>query len=179
MPYPEHFLRGIINEDFLIQGLPGGNLFSFQPKTPPRPDNYKECSIVWKDKKEAIRLLLKDKKEDNTLTYKVGVGVFSTTELDRIKRKSHCIGKLKYERDGIGNPFHGNLLVNQDIPRRMVTEIASSIALTCYVEIIPSGTIIKRDGIINHIINRTINPIKRALSSIKSIFNFTTYRRWI
>lgn len=167
MLYPEHFLRGIINDQFLVSGLPAGNLFSFQHTMPPRKDNYKECSVTWRDNRKSVQLLLREMTEKGEPTYKEGVGVFSTDELNRMKRKSHCKDKLMFERRKVhGNSYHGNLLIDGTVDKKLCNEIASSIALNCFVTIIPPTAVIKRDGIMFFTRKYLFVPFGRIFSGI-------------
>ncbi len=169
MPYPEHFLRGIINDQFLVSGLPAGNLFSFQHTRPEREDNFKECSVTWRDNSKSVELLLREKTEKKEPTYKVGIGVFSTDELNRMKRKSHCREVLMFERRDInGNPYHGNILIHGSVDKKLSNEIASSIALNCFVDIIPPTAVIKRDGIMFVIKKYVFVPFRRIFRRTQS-----------
>jgi hypothetical protein len=130
MSYPEKWLRGIANPDFLdSEGRLLASSFQFDDE---RPDGFCECSINWYDKEEALQLLMNQRKQDDEKTYqfKVGAAILSRSKLDNLIAGSNCIGALKYERAAIdGNPYHGNLLRKAGLIKQTSIMIASSIAM--------------------------------------------------
>ena len=152
--YPEYFLRGILNKDYLIDGLPASNLFeNFKENVNREKDcQNAELSINWYDCEFALEQMLGQMTEtdNNVVRYKAGVGVFSRAKLDKLcKRNPYCVGILSYERDeikviGEENPHHGNLLLLKEVAmgkdgKRKRAMISALLAGTCCVKVVPSN----------------------------------------
>jgi hypothetical protein len=131
MNFPETFLKGITNKDFIDEdGQVASHLFYFG-KTTDRKDDYIEQSIFWKDDEGAIELILTQKKDDR-IQFKMGAAVLLLSEIERIKLNPNVKNKLAYERrKQKDNPYHGNLLLKKDTKDPLMKRIAASIALTC------------------------------------------------
>jgi hypothetical protein len=140
MIYPENFLRGIPNSNFLDEyNYPTSDLFYFKKKSGSenRSDGYLEESINWQDDSGAFETLFSQKKDNDTIQFKAGAAVLSKNEFDRLMNKPTVKGQLSYERAEIpGNKYHGNMLLKSDVPDRVMKKIAASIATTCVSEII-------------------------------------------
>jgi hypothetical protein len=137
MSYPDEFLRGIPNSDFIGEdGFPTSDLFHFKPRDHTvREDNFIEESINWKDDEGAIIQLLDQRKDDNSIQFKGGIAVLSRNHLDQIISSPSVRGQLSYERREIlNNKYHGNLLLQKDVSKRVMNRIAASIATLCVLE---------------------------------------------
>ena len=135
MTYPEELLRGIPNQDCMAEdGYPGTSLFHFQQKqsSSARHDKYMELSINWRDDDGALNILMEQKKEDGTYQFKIGVAVLSRKELDRIRRMPRFKGSFNYERKSLpDNPYHGNLLLIEELPTNLKRMVQTLIAIAC------------------------------------------------
>jgi len=139
-PYPDQFLRGIPNNDFIDgDGYPTSVLFYFLDRQTEeaREDGFLEQSISWRDDDGAEDTLLKQTKENRELQFKAGAAVLLRRELDRIVRMPSVNKQLAYERKQIeGNKYHGNLLLKRDVEKRVMKRIAATIATVCVSSII-------------------------------------------
>jgi hypothetical protein len=133
--YSEEIIRGIKNNDFLDEeGKPNTNLFLFLNDKKKRADGNKEESISWKDKEEAIDILLRQKNKDDTFQFKSGVAILCRHEFDRIIKREN---RLSYERASTAeNPYHGNMLLKSTTPKHVMSKIASTIAQMTFKEVI-------------------------------------------
>ena len=135
MTYPNEILKGIPNSDFIDEyESPTSNLFYFNKRKTlqQRADGFREESICWRDNEEAVEILLNQKK-DLTLQFKAGIAVLSKHEIDILKNRPMIKQKLTYERNEVpGNKYHGNLLLKDDVPDRVMKKIAANIALCCF-----------------------------------------------
>lgn len=138
MSYPTNSIKGIANNDFLEDGHVGANLFYFNKDDHTRDDGRVEQSINWEDDKTAIDFSLSQKKDDEGLQFKAGVAIVPLSEIDRLRRNPNIMGLLSYERSPLtDNPYHGNLLLKADVPKRIMRKIAAGLALAVS-EIIPA-----------------------------------------
>ncbi len=140
MAFPEKFLRGIPNSNFLDEyNYPTSDLFYFKKRSGSecRLDGYLEESINWQDDDGAFDLLFLQKKEDGNYQFKAGAAILSKNEFDRLMNKPVSTkGQLSYERSETpGNKYHGNILLKNDVPDRVMKKIAASIATTCVLEV--------------------------------------------
>ena len=133
--YPDKFLRGIPNKDFYNEEAdsPQSHLFHIKGLgDPKRTDNKFEESINWMDTNEAINVLFDQKNDKKETQFKIGAAVILKSEIDRISRLPIVKKQLEYERKRIpNNEFHGNLLLNKSVPKKIMNQIAASIALSC------------------------------------------------
>ena len=128
MNYPENSIKGIPNNDFLIEGRTvASHLFDFKQA---RDDEKIEQSINWEDDESVIDFTLNQKKEDGDLQFKAGVAILPRSEIDRLNRLPTIRGSLSYERSPLdNNPYHGNLLLQANVPKAKMRQIAASLAL--------------------------------------------------
>lgn len=136
MAYPELFLKGIPNKDFVDnEGQVTAHLFYFNKKIE-RDDSYDEESICWKDDDRAMELILNQQK-DGCIQFKEGAAIIKRESIDLISKLMQKQGDLTYERKPeYKNPYHGNLLLTKEVKKGVMKKIASAIALACE-EIIP------------------------------------------
>lgn len=131
MDYPESFIRGIPNLNFMEEEYPNSTLFNKFDENPDRKDDYNEISINWYDDEEALLTIFNQKKKGTEeYQFKVGGAIMSRTELDRLKKKPQIKGKLSYERREVeGNKYHGNILLKKDTTKSVKNLVASNLAL--------------------------------------------------
>jgi hypothetical protein len=136
--YPDKWLRGIPNSDFIGSNHQlRASAFQFAPEV--RHDGFCECSISWNDDTKALDLLMDQKKQKGDEVvhqFKIGVAILSRSELDRIITNHNCKDAMKYERARLPeNPYHGNLLCNSILRRDVKDQLIMAIALLCVKEI--------------------------------------------
>ncbi|NQS97962.1 MAG: hypothetical protein HQ591_05870 [candidate division Zixibacteria bacterium] len=129
--YPDNCLKGIPNRDFLFgDGTIATHLFYFESEDA-REDGWKEQSINWEDDESAIDFTLNQKK-DGDLQFKAGIAILPRKAIDRINRSPMVNGVLSYERkrtENNHNPYHGNILLKNDVIKSKMKQIAASLAL--------------------------------------------------
>ena len=103
MNYPKNSIKGIPNNDFLIEGRTvASHLFHFEQS---RDNGGVEQSINWKDDESAIDFTLNQKKANGDLQFRAGVAILPRSEIDRLSRLPAIRGLLSYERSPLGgNP---------------------------------------------------------------------------
>ncbi len=129
MSYPENSIKGIPNDDFLIKdhGTVGAHLFYFEQI---RRDGARMQSINWEDRESVIDFTLNQKKENGELQFKAGVAIVPRFEIDRLNQRPTIKGLLSYERETLDdNPYHGNLLLQANVPNPIRKMIAAGLAL--------------------------------------------------
>jgi hypothetical protein len=145
MDYPEQFLKGIPNKDFVgDDNAPTSDLFYFrlEHQKGKRNDNFLEESISWRDDSGADNIIFSQTKTDGAIHFKAGATVMCRHELDRLMKKPLNKDKLCYERREIhGNKYHGNLLLLKNVKQREMKKIAATIANVCFLEIIKNPNI--------------------------------------
>lgn len=131
MGYPDTFIRGIPNSNFMEEDFPNAQLFNKFDENPEREDDYNEISINWNDDAGALQTIFNQKKKDSEeYQFKIGGAIMSRVELDRLKKKPQIKGKLAYERREVdGNKYHGNILLKKDTSKGLKNLIASNLAL--------------------------------------------------
>jgi len=130
MSFPINSLKGILNNSYIVEGgTVSSHLFFFDDKYI-RDDRWIEQSINWQDDENAMTLTLDQKKDDGTYQFKAGVAILPRKEIDRLINKPNVNGKLSYERQAIkNNPYHGNLLILNEIPKRIMKMWAAVLAV--------------------------------------------------
>lgn len=122
--YPPTLLRGIPNKSpqfFDTLGSVTG--YIFKPHSDQQPVNgfYKE-SINWEDDDTVEVFTLSQRKPDNTLKFKGGVARVLREEINRMMEEVPYANTVAYNRERIvanpdegieGNPYHGNLLLDE------------------------------------------------------------------
>lgn len=131
MCYPHYLIRGIPNQTFVDEdGLVSAQLFYFNKPESVRSPGYREESINWHDDDGAITHALNQTKGDGTPQFTVGIALLCRSELDRIKNNPNVRNQFDYERNAIaGNPYHGNMLLRIDTPKKTIKKIAGQLAL--------------------------------------------------
>jgi len=128
MKFPTNCIKGIPNSDFIKEGIVLPHLFYFSEQA--RDDDWKEQSINWKDNENAIKLTMEQRKEDGELQFKIGVAIIPRDEIDRLSRLPTVNGVLSYERKPLNdNPYHGNLLLKNNVSTILMKAIAAGLAL--------------------------------------------------
>jgi hypothetical protein len=137
MEFPKNCLRGVPNPSFIVEdGSVGSHLFYFYEKDK-REDGLIEQSINWEDDDDAIPFTLAQKKEDGKLQFSSGVVVIPSAEIDRLRKRPTVKDLLLYERQTIeNNPYHGNILLAQGVPKPTMKMLAAGLALAVS-EIVP------------------------------------------
>jgi len=139
MSYPEEFLKGIPNTNFIgDDNGPTSDLFYFNAdhQKIARDDDYLEESINWRDDYGADDILFAQEK-NGSIQFKGGAAVMCRLELDRLMKKPLNKEVLGYERKVIpGNNYHGNLLLHKKVQNREMKKIAATIANVCFRGII-------------------------------------------
>lgn len=128
MNYPKNSIKGLPNNDFLIEGRTvASHLFHFEQT---RDDGGVEQSINWEDDESVIDFTLNQKKANGDLQFRAGVAILPRSEIDRLSKLPTISGLLSYERSPLdNNPYHGNLLLQANVPRAKMRQIAASLAL--------------------------------------------------
>lgn len=146
--YPEEFLRGVPNDSeqcITPEGYPMQGVFKFDDYDSERKDGFQELSINWLDDENAVTVLL------NQINTRKNVPQFQGgyCRLERAKIASlqaYLDGFLFYERrpikadEKIGiseNPYHGNILMKQNISKHLKNNIQATLALL-------AGAVIRR-----------------------------------
>lgn len=131
MTFPEKYIRGIFNKgDLKEDGSIGAHIFYFISR-PLRDDGYQELSINWNDDDEAIDFTLNQKKENGELQFKAGIAILPREHIDYMNTLSTINELLSYERRSMEkNPYHGNLLLSDDVSKPRMKLIAATIALS-------------------------------------------------
>ena len=131
MEYPDNLLKGIYNDSFLDDrddSVVLGHLFYFK-----RGDvEWERQSINWQDDDEAINFTLSQEKGDGTLQFNAGLAKVPKDEIKRLGNSSSSSvkGKFTYEREtSADNKYHGNLLLDKDVPDRIMKMLGSAIAM--------------------------------------------------
>lgn len=134
MDCPDQYIKGIPNDQFYQNGHLSGHLFEFNPQFN-RDDGWCEQSVNWYDDDQAVTCTLEQKKEDQ-FQFKTGYAILPTSEIDRLNTQPSISNALSYERSPLDdNPYHGNLLIKNDVPKSKRKMISAAIALT-YTKII-------------------------------------------
>jgi len=126
--YPADFWRGISNKDFVSNGyvLPG----AFQFDEDVREDGYRELSINWNDCDEALTIAQNQRKVNGKLQFRVGIANLNLSLVELILSEYIKQEQFSYERREIeGNPYHGNLLVEHTLDKKIRSLISSGLAL--------------------------------------------------
>lgn len=130
MPYPANCLRGISQKDAIAEdGNIAPHAFFFH-EADKRADGWIEQSINWEDDEKALPFTLAQRRTNGTPQFLYGLAVIPRLELDRLCALVTVAGRLAYERRvREDNPYHGNLLLNANMPKITKVMIAAGIAL--------------------------------------------------
>lgn len=140
MPFPDNCIRGIPNASFIVEdGSVGSHLFHFKDEHH-RDDGWIEQSINWEDDEKAIEFTLNQKKEDGDVQFQAGVVIIPREEIDRLNRRPTVNGVLSYERQPLeNNPYHGNILLSENVPKHTMKKLAAGLALAVSRIILPES----------------------------------------
>lgn len=137
--FPDYFIRGISSKDFIADGQVLHTAFHFE--TFERDDNKQEASINWLDDDGAIDVALSQRKENGKIQFQAGVAKVNV-ELVKLILTNLQNNPLSYERAPIeGNTYHGNLLIDIDIPKHTKNMVLYGLALAAGTNIIPQNNI--------------------------------------
>ena len=141
MTYPEEFIRGILNDEYVNdENSVETHLFYFHHLSSGRGDSWCEESINWNDE-GAIEFSLNQTRNDGQIKFKSGIAIVPKDEIDHITSRPNNAGCLSYERYPLEeNPYHGNLLLKVGTPKHIMHQIAANIALSVS-KIIPNHNI--------------------------------------
>lgn len=130
MSFPDNCIRGIPNDSYLVQdGSVGAHLFHFDIGSA-RTDGWVDQSINWQDDPEAIEFTMDQRKETGERQFQAGVVVVPRAEIDRLSRQPTVGGILSYERQPLeNNRYHGNLLLQEGVPKPTMKKIAACLAV--------------------------------------------------
>ena len=128
MNFPDNGIKGIPNKEFVIdETTVGSHLFHFKQT---QDDGFIEQSINWEDNEIVIDFTLNQKRENGNLQFNAGVAVLPRSEIDRLNRRPAIRGLLSYERSPLNdNPYHGNLLLQANVPKAKMRQITAGLAL--------------------------------------------------
>lgn len=130
MCFPNNFIKGITDSQCIIEdGSIASHLFNFKDNAD-RDDGNLEQSINWEDDNDAISFTLNQKKDDGSIQFKAGVAIVPLEEIEQLNQKHTVNIVVSYERDILdNNPYHGNLLIPQSVPKPTRRKFAAWIAL--------------------------------------------------
>lgn len=138
--YPQKMLRGISSEKFVIDGILTEAAFALDPV---REDGYCEISITWYENQDAFDTIMSqmsDRREE--IQFQAGAAELDTQEVQS-KMKPHMLAEnLKYERrPSETNPYHGNLLVRDSLPKQIKRLIRCGLATLAGDKIYPNPNV--------------------------------------
>lgn len=137
---PKDFYRGLSFKDCLSGKYLTEAAFKFDPfgHNPDRDDNYRELSINWNDSQDALYVLLNQHKPfKEEKQFSVGYALLSVDEVRNVLRTQIANGDFNYERrpvkedkdnDIAENPYHGNLLIDNNLDKNAIKIIQCTLA---------------------------------------------------
>ena len=130
MPFAEDFIKGIPHEQYLLEeGGVATHLFGFKSSTG-RNDNKLEQSINWNDDDQAINFTLNQTKEDGSIQFRHGVVTVPLEEIERLNNRPYIKDMISCERSFVeGNPYHGNLLIPDNVSKPTRNLVSAGLAL--------------------------------------------------
>lgn len=133
--YPDEFLRGIPNKDFISDGQVLANAFQFEDLS--REDKQSELSINWLDDEGAIQVALDQRKANGKIQFVGGIARLKRSMVKLVLTNIRQ-NAVSYERDQLpGNPYHGNILIDSSIEKPIRLLIMNGLALAAGTNIIP------------------------------------------
>jgi len=149
---PGDFYRGLSAIDhFTSEGYLTAAAFKFDSYCAERGDQYCELSINWNDDEGALERLLTQRKPSTDIKqFRFGYTKMSVSMLRMLFRTYIDDGKFSYERRPIladpeadieDNPYHGNLLMDNQIGNSIRKNIQHSLATLG-----TSGAVINKEG---------------------------------
>lgn len=132
-PFPNEFIRGISNKDFISNGQVLSSAFQFDDMC--RDDKKLEASINWLDDEGAIELALNQLKPNGNPQFSAGV---ARINVDTVKLMLASLKDVfSYERAELeDNKYHGNLLVDGSVTKPIKLLIMNGLALAAGTNII-------------------------------------------
>lgn len=130
-PFPDYFLRGFNMKDcFTAEQNVAVGAFQFGDYTQFRNDDYHEASINWEDSKEALALLLEQKKEGSEEPmFKYGYARLPLNLVRMVLKSFIEKDYLGFERKPLeNNAYHGNILMSSKIKKQEKTMIQNNLA---------------------------------------------------
>ena len=131
MPYPDFFLRGILNNTQVDEnGCVKIDIFQFN-ENPNEEREFLELSINWYDNDESLDILFQQKKDNGEIIFKFGAAKIPLFDVDRLRKKNFVFKQfLHYERSILeNNQYHGNLLLSKQINKSLKNQVRSYLAL--------------------------------------------------
>lgn len=136
---PDSFYRGFSHVGcFCREGYVTSEGFIFElAKGVLRNDTFEEASINWNDDEFALRLLLRQRSEKkNDIQFKYGYSELNLGGVFLAMKPYMHQGHFSYERNPImGNPYHGNLLIEKSLSsqaKRMIRDVLATVASVNY-----------------------------------------------
>ena len=133
--YPDEFLRGIPNKDFISDGQVLPNAFQFEDLN--RTDKKSELSINWLDDEGAIQVAIDQRKANGKIQFVGGVARLNRSMVQLVLTNIRQ-NAVSYERARLPeNPYHGNILIDSSIEKPIRLLIMSGLALAAGTNITP------------------------------------------
>lgn len=140
--YPEACLRGIRVGKWIVEN-PDGNVlagaayeFESSSRTGLRQEGWREASINWEDDAEAVPFT-RTQKNAKGLLHQHGVGRLSVADIERCRSLMPASDRLRFERrpdpEQPENRYHGNLLVDPEVPLGFQRLVAGALGLATRV----------------------------------------------
>ena len=136
---PDSFFRGFSHQGcFCPEGYVTPEGFQFElVKGVVRKDTFEEASINWNDDEYALRLLCNQRSEKKKdIQFKYGYSEMNLGDVLLAMKPFMPQGHFSYERKPImGNPYHGNLLIEKSLSnpaKRMIRDALASVASMNY-----------------------------------------------
>jgi hypothetical protein len=130
--FPVSCLKGIPNlDDFITEsGMVSYSLFAFSQRAE-AGDEWKEESINWEDNDYSLNEILDRTSDDGSKRFKGGAARLERDKIHETANRNMGV-RLKYERRATAiNPFHGNILLGDDVRKRDRLMIAAYLAMNC------------------------------------------------
>lgn len=132
--FPEEFLRGISNIDFVKDGQVLPSAFQFDDAD--RDDGKMEASINWLDDEGAIAVALNQTKDNGKIQFPGGVARIEVAFAKQILR-NFSQKEFSYERAPLkNNKYHGNLLLASSLHKQRRHMLMTGLALAAGTNII-------------------------------------------
>lgn len=94
-----------------------------------RDDGGFEVSVNWEDDDSVVRFTLNYRENEN-IKFAHGVVRLSCDVIERINISPQSVDGLTRERDRLdNNPYHGNIVFRNDLPKNVMRSISGALAL--------------------------------------------------
>lgn len=140
--YPATCLRGIRLGKWIVKGPDGsvlaGTAYEFEPsaRTGLPHECWREASINWEDDEKAVDFTRRQRNAKGLL-HQHGVGRLSVTDIELCRSLIRVAERLGLERradpDQPENPYHGNLLLDPEVPIAFQRQLAGALGLATSV----------------------------------------------